>query len=443
MTRHRGSYRKATLAAAVGSLSAVVLLAWLGRGIGSAGSIPARLGLVAGAMLVIAAALLLGAIAAGGTIALRRDALEAAGSPYVPRRPRERRAGPATRLWRALTRAARADGAPPGNVLDLRPGDWAEVRPLAEIMATLDAAGCLDGLPFMPEMAPFCGARFRVLRRAEKIHDYVQHTGLRRLKNTVMLEALRCDGSFHGACQASCQILWKESWLRCTASAASGAAAEPPRIPAAGGREPQGPIAVTACTQRLDLDGSKRFVCQMTEAANATSPLSWADPRAYARDFTQGNVRIGPFLTGVCIALFNWAQRLRGGTTFPHISGAAGTATPHEELGLRRGERVRVKRKAAIEATLSSGSRNRGLWFDGEMLRFCGGTYQVASRVERLIDERSGRLIELRNPCVILDGVTASGEYLAFCPQNEAILWREIWLERSDSGLRQPPPSAP
>ena len=99
--------------------------------------------------------------------------------------------------------------------------------------------------------------------------------------------------------------------------------------------------------------------------------------------------------------------------------------------------------KAAIEATLSSGSRNRGLWFDGEMLRFCGGTYQVASRVERLIDERSGRLIELRNPCVILDGVTASGEYLAFCPQNEAILWREIWLERAETGLRQPPPSAP
>jgi hypothetical protein len=158
---------------------------------------------------------------------------------------------------------------------------------------------------------------------------------------------------------------------------------------------------------------------------------------------TQGNVRLGPFVTGVCIAIFNWAQTLRGGVTFPFIRGSAGTTTPHEDLGLEPGEQVRVKAKAAIEATLSAGSRNRGLWFDGEMLRFCGGTYRVASRVERLIDERSGKLMTLRSPCVILEGVTASGEYLAFCPQNEAILWREIWLERIGAGPRSLPPSAP
>jgi hypothetical protein len=444
MTRHRDSYRKATLVAAVGSLSAIALLALLGRCTGSAASVPAQLGLGACAMLAVTATLLLGAIAAGGAIALRRDALEAAGSPYVPRRPRERLPGPATRMWRALTHAARAGDASLGKALDLRPGDWVEVRPLAEIMATLDAAGCLDGLPFMPEMAAFCGARLRVMRRAEKIHDYVQHTGLRRLRNTVMLEALRCNGSFHGTCQASCHILWKESWLRrFTEGDAAHAAPEPPGTPVACGLKPQGPVDVVACAQRLDDDGSTRYVCQMTEAVNATSPLSWADPGAYVRDLTRGNVRIGPFLTGVCIAIFNWAQRARGGTAFPHIRGLAGTTTPHEELELRRGERVRVRGKAAIEATLSAGSRNRGLWFDGEMLRFCGGTYQVASRVERLIDERSGRLIKLRNPCVILDGATASGEYLAFCPQNEAILWREIWLERIDAEPRPPPRSAP
>jgi hypothetical protein len=444
MTRHRGSYRKATVAAAVGSLSAISLLALLGRGIGSVASIPAQLGLGACAMLAIAATLLLGAITAGGVIALRRDAFEAAGSPYVPCKPRERLPGPTTRMWRALTHAARTDDAHLGNVLNLRPGDWVEVRPLAEIMATLDVAGCLDGLPFMPEMAASCGARARVMRRAEKIHDYVQHTGLRRLKHTVMLEALRCNGSFHGACQASCHILWKESWLRRhRESAATNEVPEPARVPATGGLEPQGSVGVAACAQRLDDDGSTRYVCQMTEAVNATSPLSWADPGAYLRDLTQGNVRIGPFLTGLCIAIFNWAQRARGGTTYPHIHGSAGTTTPHEELELGRGELVRVKGKAAIEATLSGGSRNRGLWFDGEMLKFCGGTYHVAARVERLIDERSGRLIKLRNPCVILDGATASGEYLAFCPQNEAILWREIWLERIAAEPLQPPRSAP
>jgi hypothetical protein len=39
-------------------------------------------------------------------------------------------------------------------------------------------------------------------------------------------------------------------------------------------------------------------------------------------------------------------------------------------------------------------------------------------------------MIQLGNPCIVLDGVSSTGEYLAFCPQNDLIFWREIWLER-------------
>jgi hypothetical protein len=91
---------------------------------------------------------------------------------------------------------------------------------------------------------------------------------------------------------------------------------------------------------------------------------------------------------------------------------------------------VRVKPKRAIEPTLNAKSRNRGLWFDAEMLRYCGGTYRVLARVERLIEERTGKMLHLASPCIILDGVTASGEYQGLCAQNESIFWREIWLER-------------
>jgi hypothetical protein len=45
-------------------------------------------------------------------------------------------------------------------------GDLVEVRTADEIFPTLDAAGALDHLPFMPEMLEFCGQRFRVSRRA-------------------------------------------------------------------------------------------------------------------------------------------------------------------------------------------------------------------------------------------------------------------------------------
>jgi hypothetical protein len=39
-------------------------------------------------------------------------------------------------------------------------------------------------------------------------------------------------------------------------------------------------------------------------------------------------------------------------------------------------------------------------------------------------------MLHVRNPCVILDGVEATGEFLRFNPQREYPYWREIWLRR-------------
>jgi hypothetical protein len=102
----------------------------------------------------------------------------------------------------------------------LRRGDVVEVRTAGEIVATLDERGALEGLPFMPEMAAFCGRRFVVERRAERVCDTVDYSGSRRPPETVLLADLRCDGSAHGGCQAECRLFWKEAWLR-TVSPAS------------------------------------------------------------------------------------------------------------------------------------------------------------------------------------------------------------------------------
>jgi hypothetical protein len=64
------------------------------------------------------------------------------------------------------------------------------------------------------------------------------------------------------------------------------------------------------------------------------------------------------------------------------------------------------------------------------MLRFCGGEYKVAAVIERVIVEATGTLKELTIPCIVLEGVTATGEYRGFNPEDEHIFWREIWLER-------------
>ncbi len=96
----------------------------------------------------------------------------------------------------------------------LRRGDVIEVKSATEILATLDEEGALEGLPFMTMMLRYCGHRFVVDKRAEKICDTIKTYGSRRIRNTVLLKDLRCDGSGHDGCQAECRLFWKESWLR-------------------------------------------------------------------------------------------------------------------------------------------------------------------------------------------------------------------------------------
>jgi hypothetical protein len=176
--------------------------------------------------------------------------------------------------------------------------------------------------------------------------------------------------------------------------------------------------------------GEIRYVCQATELTSGGTPLRWDDPRHYIRDLLTGNLRLAPFIVGVALACFNWVQRQRHGVVFPFYSVGTSKTSPEGSLSLAAGDLVRVKPKHQIELTLNDRGRNRGLWFDREMLRFCGGQYRVRARVERVIVEKTGELRVPKNPCIILEDVTACGEYLGFNPENEHIFWREIWLER-------------
>ena len=83
--------------------------------------------------------------------------------------------------------------------------------------------------------------------------------------------------------------------------------------------------------------------------------------------------------------------------------------------------------------TLNSKLRNRGLSFDVEAIQFCGKTFRVHSRVDRIINEKTGAMIELANDCIILEGATCSGNYSCnrmFCPRSIYPYWREMWLKR-------------
>jgi len=101
---------------------------------------------------------------------------------------------------------------------------------------------------------------------------------------------------------------------------------------------------------------------------------------------------------------------------------ATSTAAP-----LQPGDWVQVRSFDAITATLDRGRTHRGLAFGGDMADYCGRQMQVRERVDRLIDESSGRLRPIRDT-VILDG-SRCDRYLG-CVRGMPFLWREAWLER-------------
>jgi hypothetical protein len=64
------------------------------------------------------------------------------------------------------------------------------------------------------------------------------------------------------------------------------------------------------------------------------------------------------------------------------------------------------------------------------MVRFCGRTARVARRVTQILDEGTGRMIYMKNPCIVLEGIVCEGAYSASCPRAIPAYWREIWLDK-------------
>jgi hypothetical protein len=323
-----------------------------------------------------------------------------------------------------------------------RSGDWVEVKSAQEILATLDERGCLAELPFMPEMLQFCGKKFRVYKSAHKTCDTIKTYHNRRMKNAVHLEGLRCDGQGHGGCQAGCLLFWKDAWLKPVSGSEStedrGDMAAETRHAVAGKESHCDIEALVGATRIQPAEGKdtvERYRCQATEMLQATTEIHWWDPRPYATDLFSGNVRLRDFIRYVMVAAINvvirrlnW--RLR---SYPYMPGLAGEKTPTEVLNLQPGELVQVREKDEIMHTINANRRNRGLWFDVEMVPFCGRTFRVLRRVERIINEKSGTMIRIPNDSLILEGVTCRGclsRNRLFCPRSIYPYWREIWLKR-------------
>jgi len=345
----------------------------------------------------------------------------------------------------------------PQQELKLVAGELVEVRSEQEILTTLDDKGMLDNMPFMPEMRQYCGKRFRVFKRADKTCDNIQDWSMRRVKNAVHLTGVRCDGQAHSNCDAGCMLFWREAWLKRVSvdlveefkigRADSLASANPVMHPAAnGGRSIDTLVKASLISGGPSTGTDPVYMCQATELRRFTSHLSDWDLRQYVRDVRSGNLSQGiaesksekllelllsviEVFRSLLILIFNRIQTARKGMLYPHIEGTL-VATPTEELALKPGEFIRVKAKAEILLTLDRRNKNRGLLFDSEMVKYCGKTFRVLKRVNQIVDERTGKMMRMKSPCIILDGVACASDYHRLCPRAIYHYWREAWLSR-------------
>ena len=339
----------------------------------------------------------------------------------------------------------------------LRVGDRVRVKDRDAILATLDSEGRVEGLPFMPEMLVFTGQTFTVEAVTHRTCDGMGGT-TRRMAHAVHLEGVRCDGSGHGGCQARCLIFWKEEWLekprpedaevaRPKPSASEAARDVPPMLDVATRRE--------GSTEKKPL-----YACQATELPRATSFVSAHNPKMWINDVRSRNASMRIALTGIAILALDKLRnatrrlpeplrslalgklrnairrlprplRLRSRRLWPELTPTGETRQP-PLLDLQPGELVEVRPQMEIEATLDPDNA-RGPHFHPGMLLYCGARARVVGRVDRIIDEPTGRMLKLRGDCVVLEGLWCDGNHYALCRRKIYSFWREAWLRRVEN----------
>lgn len=322
------------------------------------------------------------------------------------------------------------------------------------------ATGSSTGCPSCPRCCAIAGRDSRSTRgrtRPVTTRHPIRFTRA-GLEETVHLET-RCDGEAHDGCQAGCLLYWKQAWLKPVSpnpKEIDGLSGDTPSVTSVEAPSTAGcdESEIWTRTQVSNLsEEAPTYCCQATQVHHATSPLAWWDPRQYFEDYWSGNVGLGRMVSGLIYSMYyNLSQAglgvgpamrwfydrfhaVWGGTLFPRKPGIIpeGEPTPTATLDLQPGETVRVKSHKEILKTVDTGNRNRGMYWDAELVPYCGETHRVLKRVTRIIDERTGKMQEMKTPCIILDSVVCQARYSPcrmLCPKSMYPYWREIWLER-------------
>lgn len=125
--------------------------------------------------------------------------------------------------------------------------------------------------------------------------------------------------------------------------------------------------------------------------------------------------------------LMNRFSRLTGRATKP----SAPTVSVRT-ASLKAGDRVRVRSREEVEASLDHLGQLKGCSFMAEMWPYCDTTQRVLKRLERFIDERDLRAKKCKG-IVLLEGLMCQGTAeFGRCDRSCFYFWREEWLEKID-----------
>ena len=299
--------------------------------------------------------------------------------------------------------------------LRLRPGEVVRVKSFEEICVTLKEDGTTEGLAFQAEMHKYCGRTFRVFRRVKKLIIENVNTGLRGIRNTVILDGIECNGTAHGDCCRACFFLWKEAWL---------ARADHQRQ-----EKPWSDNLIVSERGKVDLaipPSSK--ACQSISLINATCPLSRFSLKPYIWDIKDNSSRLPRSLFLLSVSLARKILRIFRIRT-PSKLGGTQEKTPSADFDLKPGDIVEVRSLDEIRSTLDKSGKNRGLGFTREMKRFCGSQLAVLKPVDQIIVEGTGEIRQISHTVILKEG-NCDGSAHSWCPRNCYLLWRKAWLRK-------------
>jgi hypothetical protein len=104
----------------------------------------------------------------------------------------------------------------PAATLDLQPGELVRIKSHDEILATLNTRSKNRGLYFDAEEVPYCGRKYRVLKRVTKIIHEKTGRMLTMKSPCFILDSVICQSRYSECrlfCPRSIYSYWREIWL--------------------------------------------------------------------------------------------------------------------------------------------------------------------------------------------------------------------------------------